>query len=307
MIAPSLRRRVRIVLEMIRFSHSVFALPFALLSMLVAADGVPSARTIVWIVLACVFARSAAMAFNRLADHAFDARNPRTADRALPRGLLSRRFVWAFTLCNAAAFVVASGMLNRLCLMLSPVALGVIFGYSYTKRFTHFSHIVLGISLAIAPVGAWLAVRGRFDWAPLALALGVALWTAGFDIIYACQDYEHDLRAPLRSIPKSLGIRGALRASAAMHAAAFGAFLAFQPLAGLGPFYLGAALLAGGLLVAEHALARPRGRGGAAGGKGDWDAEAFLARVNAAFFVVNGFLSTLLLIGGCLDLAMRAA
>lgn len=260
---------------MIRFSHSVFALPFALIAMLIAARGWPPARVIAWIIAACFFARSAAMAFNRLADQAIDAANPRTASRALPAGLLTRQFVWAFTLVCVAGFIFSAAMLNHLCLILSPVALLVLLGYSYTKRFTSLSHLVLGLALGLAPLGAWIAVTGGFSAVPLMLCAGVLLWVAGFDIIYACQDYEHDMAAPLFSIPKALGLRRALHMAAAMHAGAFACFLSIYFLGGLGGAYLTATLAAGGLMAYEHTLVRPDD----------------LRRVNAAFFTVNGMIS----------------
>lgn len=277
--------KVRVVLEMIRFSHSVFALPFALMAMLIAAGGWPSGRVIFWVILACFFARSAAMAFNRLADHAIDARNPRTAMRALPRGMLSRQFVWVFTILCVAGFICSAAMPNPLCLALSPLALIILLGYSYTKRFTSLSHLVLGLALGVAPVGAWLAVRGQFDLTPIVLCVGVILWVAGFDIIYSCQDYEHDLRVSLYSIPKLFGLRRALMISKLFHAGAFAAFLAVYFLGNLGVVYLAAALLAGALMIYEHSLVRPDD----------------LSRVNAAFFNVNGIISIGLLLATILD------
>ncbi len=280
--------KIRIVLEMIRFSHSVFALPFALIAMLIAAGGWPEPRIVLWIVLACFFARSAAMAFNRLADERIDAANPRTASRALPRGLLTRQFVWLFTIFCIAGFIVSAGMLNRLCLILSPLALVVLLGYSYTKRFTSFSHLVLGLALGIAPVGAWIAVRGSFALTPLVLCAGVLLWVAGFDIIYSCQDYEHDLRAPLFSLPKALGLRAALHVSTALHVIASALFISIYFLGHLGIYYLVASVVAMVLMIYEHALVRPND----------------LSRVNAAFFTVNGVISIALLGATILDFFM---
>ncbi|MCA1633873.1 MAG: putative 4-hydroxybenzoate polyprenyltransferase, partial [Acidobacteria bacterium] len=183
-------RNVRTTLEMIKIEHTLFALPFAFLGAVLAAGGFPALRQLVWITLAMVGARSAAMAFNRIADREFDARNPRTLSRAVPAGRLSVSFVWAFTIASAALFFVASAMLNRLTLILAPVALASVLLYSYTKRFTSLSHVVLGWCLSIAPTGAWIAVRGALDGAtPLLLSLVVLFWTAGFDVLYACQDY----------------------------------------------------------------------------------------------------------------------
>ena len=283
-----LLRRIRLVLEMIRFHHSVFALPFALIGMMLAARGWPSGPTLGWIVAACVFARSAAMAFNRLADHELDARNPRTAGWALPAGLLTRRFVQVFTGICVAGFVLSAGMLNWLCLALSPVALAILLGYSYTKRLSNLTHLALGLALGIAPIGAWAAVRAELAWTPMVLGFGVLLWTAGFDIIYSCQDYEHDLTAPLFSIPKALGVPKALAISSALHGGAFAAFLAVCFLGPLGPCYLTAVLAAGALLAYEHWIVRPTD----------------LSRVNTAFFTINGVISIGLFLGCWLDLGL---
>ncbi len=244
--------------RMIRFSHSVFALPFALASLALAArEGGVTAGQVAWIVVAMVAARSAAMGFNRLADHGLDARNPRTASRELPRGVLSRREVWLFVVVSAAVFVLAAAMLNPLCLALSPVALAIVLGYSYTKRFTALSQLVLGLSLAVAPVGAWLAIRGRFDVAPLALALAVVLWVAGFDTIYACQDAEFDRREGLHSIPARLGVARALLVARALHVGAIAALLALYALVPLHPLYLAGVAAVAALLAWEHTLVRP--------------------------------------------------
>ncbi|MFH0794789.1 MAG: UbiA-like polyprenyltransferase, partial [bacterium] len=206
---------------MIRFQHTVFALPFAFIGALLAARGWPSLGKIFWILLACVFARSAAMSFNRVADESFDRLNPRTRGWALPQGLLTRRFVIVFSLVNCAGFVFAASHLNGLAFALSPVALIVLLGYSLTKRFTSFSHYFLGGALGLAPIGAWIAVRGDVALVPILLGLAVLFWTAGFDIIYSCQDYEFDLHQPLFSIPKTLGVGRALQVSALTHVVAF--------------------------------------------------------------------------------------
>jgi 4-hydroxybenzoate polyprenyltransferase len=243
--------------RMIRFSHSVFALPFALTSVALAAQGASLTwRQPFWIVAAMVSARSAAMGFNRLADQWIDARNPRTASRELPSGVLSRREAWAFFWLSVAAFVLAAGELNRLCLALSPVGLGIVLGYSYTKRFTAASQLVLGLSLAVAPVGAWLAIRGRFEAVPLVLALAVMLWVAGFDTIYACQDVEFDRREGLRSIPASLGVPRALLVARALHVLAVVVLLLVYGLAPLHVLYLAGVAAVAGLLAYEHALVR---------------------------------------------------
>jgi 4-hydroxybenzoate polyprenyltransferase len=243
--------------RMIRFTHSIFALPFALASATLAArlSGV-TGRQLLWIVVAMVSARSAAMGFNRLVDRAIDARNPRTAGRELPKGLLSAREVSLFVAVSTAVFVAAAAMLNPLCLALSPVALGIVFGYSYTKRFTAASHLVLGLSLAVAPVGAWLAITGRFHPAPLALAAAVLLWVAGFDTIYACQDAEFDRAAGLHSIPARLGVPRALALARAMHVAAVAFLAAVYWLAPLNPGYLAGVAVIAGLLAWEHTLVR---------------------------------------------------
>ena len=259
--------------RMIKLSHSVFALPFALAAAVLAAGGAPSPRQVLWILVAMIGARSAAMGFNRLADHDLDARNPRTAARELPAGLLTRREVWAFVAVSAAALVAAAAMLNPLCLALSPVALLIVFGYSYTKRFTAFSHAFLGLALAVAPVGAWLAVRGAMALPPIVLGLAVLFWVAGFDTIYACQDAAHDRSAGLRSLPARWGVRRALVIARVLHAGAVVLLAAVYVLVPLHPVYLVAAV--GGLLAYEHSLVR----------------HDDLSRVNAAFFTVNGWIS----------------
>jgi 4-hydroxybenzoate polyprenyltransferase len=244
--------------RMIRFSHSVFALPFAMTSVALAAQagGITWAQ-VLWIVVAMVSGRSAAMGFNRLADHGIDARNPRTAARELPRGVLSRREAWAFFWVSVAVFVLAAAELNALCLALAPVALAIVLGYSYTKRFTAASQLALGLSLAVAPVGAWLAIRGRFEAAPLVLALAVLLWVAGFDTIYACQDVAFDRREGLRSIPASLGVARALVVARALHVLAVIVLLALFALAPLHAVYLAGVAVVAALLAYEHTLVRP--------------------------------------------------
>jgi len=276
-LAPesSLLGRVVAFLRMIKFSHSIFALPFALTSLTLAVlpGGLRPAQ-LGWILLAMVGARSAAMGFNRLADHALDASNPRTAARELPRGVLTRAQVWAFVLLAVAAFVFAASQLNPLCLLLAPVALLIVLGYSYTKRFTALAHLVLGLALGIAPVGAWLAVRGAFAVEPLVLGLAVTCWVAGFDIIYACQDVDFDRQAGLRSIPARLGVARALGVARGLHLVTV-AFLAWlYVLTPLHAFYLGGVALVAGLLAYEHTLVRA----------------SDLSRVNAAFFTVNGWI-----------------
>jgi 4-hydroxybenzoate polyprenyltransferase len=261
--------------RMIRFSHSLFALPFALTSFFLSIEGrIPWAK-LGWILVAMVGARSAAMGVNRLADHALDAKNPRTAGRELPRGVLTRAEVWAFVVVSSLALVGAAAMLNPLCLALSPVALAIVFGYAYTKRFTALSHVVLGLSLGIAPVGAWLAIRGRFDLLPIVLGLAVLLWVAGFDVIYALQDLDFDRREGLHSLPARLGPARALLLARAFHAGALLLLLGVYPLARLHPVYLAGVAGVAALLVYEHSLVHPDD----------------LSKVDAAFFNTNAWIS----------------
>jgi 4-hydroxybenzoate polyprenyltransferase len=244
--------------RMIRFSHSVFALPFALTAAALAArEGGVSPRQILWIVVAMVSARSAGMGFNRLVDHAIDARNPRTAGRELPRGIVSRGEAWSFVLASAAGLVLAAAMLNPLCLMLSPLALAIVLGYSYTKRFTAASHLLLGLSLAVAPVGAWLAIRGRFEPPPLVLGLAVLLWVAGFDTLYACQDVDFDRREGLRSLPARVGVPTALAVARVMHVGTVLLLLLLFRLVPLHPVYLAGVASVAVILAWEHSLVRP--------------------------------------------------
>jgi len=265
---------------MIKIEHTLFALPFAFLGAVLAARGLPTPWQILWIVVAMVGARSAAMAFNRIADRSYDARNPRTASRALPAGLLSVGFVWAFTIAAAVLFAVAAAMLNRLTLILAPVALACVLLYSFTKRWTQLSHLVLGACLSIAPTGAWIAVRGEIGSAvPLLLSLVVLLWTAGFDVLYACQDYDFDRTEGLRSIPARVGISNALWIARALHAAAFLALVWLFVTTQLGPVALIGVIATAALLIYQHRLVRA----------GD------LSRLNAAFFTTNAFVSVILL------------
>jgi len=266
---------------MIKIEHTLFALPFAFLGAVLAAGGLPTLRQLLWITVAMVGARSAAMAFNRIADRELDSRNPRTATRAIPAGLLSTSFVWVFTIAAALVFLVAAAMLNRLTLLLAPIALASVLLYSLTKRFTQFSHIVLGWCLAIAPTGAWIAVKGQFGSpVPLLLSLVVLLWTAGFDVLYACQDYEFDRHEGLKSIPARIGISRALWVSRGLHAGAFIALISLYAVSGLGVFALIGVLATGALLVYQHLLVRSDD----------------LSRLNAAFFTTNAFVSVILLI-----------
>src|SRR6185436_4428715 len=248
-------QKLTTTLRMIKFEHTLFALPFAFLGAVLAADGLPEMRQRIGITLAMVGARSAAMTFNRIADREIDAENPRTAARELPSGKLSVRFAWAFFFASIALFLLAAYSLNWLTLALSPVALASIIGYSYAKRFTSMAHLMLGWALAISPTAAWIAVRGAIDSEiPLLLSLLVLMWTAGFDVMYACQDYEFDRRAGLRSIPARYGIRNALWIARLFH---FQAFIALGLLyldTGLGwPAFVGVVLVAM-LLIYQHTL-----------------------------------------------------
>ncbi len=281
-----LLNKLSITLEMVKIEHTVFALPFAFLGALLAARGIPSAAQIGWILLAMVGARSAAMAFNRLVDLPFDARNPRTANRALPKKLLSRTFVVLFVSASSLALIFAAYMLNGLAFMLSPVALAIVFSYSYTKRFTWLTHMFLGLSLACAPIGAWIAIRGDLTFAPLLLGLAVLLWVAGFDVIYSCQDVDFDAKEPLYSIPKRFGITGALWISAILHAVMIALLGLLYWHEGLGIISLVGLGVVALLLAYEHSLVRP----------------ADLSRVNAAFFTVNGWISVLLLFTTGIDI-----
>jgi len=288
MIAKSFVQQSRTMLEMIKFEHTLFALPFAFLGMLLAAGGWPSWRTVLWIVVAMVGARSAAMGFNRLVDRRIDAANPRTATRALPAGLVSPAAVTLFVVASGALLVLAAWQLNPLTLALSPVALAILFLYSYTKRFTWASHLVLGLSLAGAPLGAWIAVRGDVAPTPFVLAVAVLLWVAGFDVLYALQDVDFDRRSGLFSIPARFGVVPALWISAALHALMLG-LLALLPViypSGLGAgFWIGwtGCLL---LIAYQHWIVRPND----------------LSRLNAAFFTANGALSVWLFATTALDI-----
>lgn len=266
--------------RMVKFSHSIFALPFAFSGAALAAQrhGIHWSQA-GWILLAMVAARNAAMGFNRLADESFDARNPRTAGRELPRGRLSRGAVWAVTLALSVLFVVAAFGLNRLCGLLSPVALAIVFGYSYTKRFTWASHLVLGLALAIAPVGGWLAVAGSFAPLPWLLAGAVLLWVAGFDVIYACQDVEFDRSTGLYSLPARFGVARALVAARLLHGAALALLAAVGIVGALHPVYWGGLSAIGALIVWEHRLVRADD----------------LSRVGVAFFNMNGVVAVLYL------------
>jgi 4-hydroxybenzoate polyprenyltransferase len=286
---PGILTNTRITLEMIKWEHSIFALPFALTAVLLAAHGHPGWRTLGWILVAMVAARSAAMAFNRWADADLDAANPRTTMRAIPAGLLTRQFVFAFTVVATVVFLIAAGELNHLTLYLSPIVLLVLFGYSYMKRITRWSHLVLGLALGLAPSAAWIAVRGSLDARILVLTAAVTLWAGGFDVLYACQDFDHDRAAGLHSLPQAVGVPAAFRAARAMHLAMlvllawFGWLFHFGPAGWLG---VGAVAL---LLAYEHSLISPRD----------------LRRLNAAFFTMNGVIAMVFLAFVAADLWLR--
>jgi len=286
---PSLWAKMRTTLEMIKWEHSIFALPFALTAVLLAANGLPSGRTLAWILVAMVAARSSAMAFNRWADANLDAANPRTKDRAIPAGLLSREFVLGFTLLSAAVFVLAAAELNRLALALSPLVLAVLLGYSYMKRITRWSHLVLGLALGLAPSAAWIAVRGSLDARILVLTAAVTLWAGGFDVLYACQDFEHDRAAGLHSLPQAAGLPAAFWTARAMHLAMLvlllwlGVLFQFRTLGWLGIAVVGL------LLAYEHSLVSPLD----------------LRRLNAAFFTMNGVIAMVFLAFVAADLWLR--
>ncbi len=275
-------KRIRLTLEMIKFEHSVFALPFALTGALLAwreggLAGSTVLQKLLWIVLAMVGARSAAMAFNRVVDADLDGRNPRTRMRHLPAGVLSRGFAWGFVVFSALVFLFAARALNPLCFHLAPVALGVVFLYSFTKRFTSFSHLVLGFALGIAPAAAWIAMRGSLDPRILWLTAAVTFWTAGFDVIYACQDFEFDIETGLFSLPRRLGIAGALHVAQLLHLAMIGCLLALVWSLHLGVLSLAGVAAVAVLLIYEHSLVKPDD----------------LSRVDAAFFTMNGYVSVL--------------
>jgi 4-hydroxybenzoate polyprenyltransferase len=287
---PSFVRSLKTVLEMIKFEHTLFALPFAFLGMVLAARGWPSWTTVLWIVVAMVGARSAAMGFNRLVDRKIDAANPRTATRALPAGLVTPLWVALFVAMSSAVLVLAAWELNRLAFYLSPVALGILFLYSYTKRFTWASHLMLGLALAGAPLGAWIAVRGDITAVPVLLAACVLLWVAGFDVLYALQDLDFDRTSGLFSIPARFGVVGSLWISALLHALMLG-LLALLPriYPGLGAGFWVGWLGCLALIGWQHWVVRPND----------------LSRLNAAFFTANGALSVWLFAATAVDVLWR--
>jgi 4-hydroxybenzoate polyprenyltransferase len=280
---------LRVTLEMIKWEHSIFALPFALCGAMLAASGLPTGHQLFWIVVAMFAARSAAMAFNRLADASIDAANPRTRTRALPAGHLSPAFVTTFIIVSCVIFILAASQLNRLTLWLSPVVLAVLLLYSYTKRFTRFSHLVLGFALGIAPAAAWIAVRGALDPRILLLTAAVTFWVAGFDILYACQDFEFDRDAGLHSIPRHIGIPAALWIARAFHLVMLSLLLALLPAFALGKFALAGVVAVMLLLLYEHSLVKPHD----------------LSKLNAAFFTMNGIISVVFAFFIAADLLLR--
>jgi 4-hydroxybenzoate polyprenyltransferase len=292
-------RRIRLTLDMIKFEHSVFALPFALTGALLALrqtwiedhfsrEALP--LKLLWIVIAMVAARSVAMAFNRVLDADIDAANPRTKSRHLPAGLLTRRFAWGFIAISAFIFLFAARELNPLCFKLAPLALAIPMFYSFTKRFTSLSHIVLGFSLGIAPAAAWIAMRGSLDPRILWLTAGVTLWTAGFDIIYACQDYAFDVHSGLYSVPKQFGIAGALWISRALHLGMLVCLIALVHAFALGAVALAGVAAVAALLAWEHRLVRADD----------------LSRIDAAFFTMNGYVSVIFFVFWATDIFLRA-
>ena len=284
-----LLHNLRVTLEMIKWEHSIFALPFALCGAMLAAGGFPTVHQLLWIVIAMVAARSAAMAFNRLADASIDAANPRTSARALPAGVLSPMFVTTFVVISSVVFILAAAQLNRLALWLSPVALAVLLLYSYTKRFTRWSHLVLGFALGIAPAAAWIAVRGSLDPRILLLTAAVTFWVGGFDVLYACQDFDFDRQTGLHSIPRHLGIPGALWVARAFHVIMLALLVALLWSFGLGKLAIAGVIVVAALLAYEHSLV----------------AADDLSKLNAAFFTMNGVISVLFFAFVAGDLLLR--
>jgi 4-hydroxybenzoate polyprenyltransferase len=268
-------KNTRVTLEMIKWEHSIFALPFALTGAVLAAGGCPSLRVLFWILVCMVSARSAAMAFNRLVDAKLDAANPRTAMRAIPAGHLSQGFVLAFTILAAAVFLLGAAMLNRLTLELAPVALAVVLAYSYMKRVTRWSHLILGLALGIAPAAAWIAVRGTFAPRAVLLTAIVVLWVGGFDVLYACQDFAHDRSVGLFSVPAAFGMESAFWIARVMHVGVVVLLFVMLHVFVLGAIATAGMCIVAGLLVYEHSIVGPKD----------------ISRMNAAFFTLNGIIS----------------
>jgi 4-hydroxybenzoate polyprenyltransferase len=284
-----LLRSIRITLEMIKWEHSIFALPFALTGAMLAARGWPPVVPLLWIVVCMVAARSAAMAFNRWADADLDAANPRTRTRAIPAGILTRNFAAGFTIVMSAVFLLGAAKLNRLTLLLSPIVLAVLFLYSYTKRFTRWSHLFLGLALGLAPTGAWIAIRGSLDPRILVLTGAVLFWVAGFDVLYACQDEAHDRACGLLSLPSTLGTTRAFLIVRAMHLTMLALLVWLVVLFHLGPIALAGIGAVAALLLWEHLIVSPRD----------------LTRLNAAFFTMNGVISVIFFVFVAADLLVR--
>jgi len=274
------------ILKLIKFSHTIFSLPFAVMSAFIAADGLPGIRQLLLILGALVMARSCAMSFNRLVDARYDIHNPRTSYRIQLQGLIGKTNLWFFTISCTLLFVALAGMLNRLCLLISPLALLIIFGYSYTKRFTNLSHLVLGLSLALSPIGAWIGITGEITIAPFILALAVLLWTAGFDIIYACQDLQHDKKTGLYSIPSKMGIKNSLILSSVLHFLMVIVLFIFMYFTKLSFVYFGGVCFVGIMLIYEHSLIKPHD----------------LSKISLAFFTVNGIISMILMVVTIVDI-----
>jgi len=276
MIFSRLFKKIFSILDLIKFPHTIFSLPFSIISAFLAANGtMPGAKQLLLILGALVMARSAAMSFNRLVDTSYDIHNPRTAYRVALQEKIGRKNVWVFSIFCIILFITCAWLLNRLAFYMSPLAIIIIFGYSYTKRFTHLSHFFLGLALALSPIGAWIGIQGTLSITPFLLAFAVILWTAGFDIIYACQDLEHDRKLGLHSIPKKLGIKGALILSTILHLLMVLVLLTLPRYTDLGIIYLTGVFITTALLFYEHSLVAP----------GD------LSRINMAFFTVNGIIS----------------
>jgi 4-hydroxybenzoate polyprenyltransferase len=273
------------ILRLIKFSHTIFSLPFAVMSAFIAANGSPSLSQILLIIGALIVARSCAMSFNRLVDAKYDISNPRTDYRISLQNLIGRPNLWIFTVLCAILFIIFAAGLNLLSLLLSPVALLIIFGYSYTKRFSNLSHFALGLALAFSPIGAWIGVKGEIALAPFILAFAVLLWTAGFDVIYSCQDLQHDIKAGLYSIPKKMGLKNSLRLSSILHFLMVIVLIIFMYFTNLGIIYFGGVCFVCIMLFYEHSLIKPHD----------------LSKVNMAFFTVNGLISILLMIVTLVD------
>ena len=279
--------KLAVLLEMIKFKHSVFALPFALMAVLLAARGLPPLAVLFWVIVAMVGCRTAAMTFNRIADRRFDAAHPRTSGRALPAGLVGLKESWLLVLVSSAVFLFACAMINRATLLLAPFALALVLFYSLTKRFTWLCHVVLGLALSLAPLGGWAAVRGDFAGYPWPLTLGVLFWVAGFDCIYACLDADFDREAGLHSMPAAFGRKNSFRLAVAFHALAFGLFVVTGLVMGLNGWYYAGIVVTAGALFYQHAIVSP----------------SDLSRIRMSFFSMNGLIALTLFIATCISIA----